>query len=215
VEFDNLRFWKLTSFEDFADPILDALVDIPAHVQFDFSSSAGGVYTWNCTEINKCQIADGVMTFNVDQEEGINIFGDPLKAVDFVLEIEVYPEDIAMDSDLVFAFRGSQVGYYYFSIQFATGYWDIGEYRHKENGGKTIMEGSTNPIEQGSWAKFLFIARNDQYAVYMDDAPLICFRDNRFDGDWNEFQLDSDQGPLVIDFDNAKFWDLSKVSNLP
>jgi alpha-tubulin suppressor-like RCC1 family protein len=215
VEFDNLRFWRLTSFEAFADPILDTLVDIPAHLTSDFSSPAGGVYTWNCTDIIKCEIVDGVMRLNVDRNEGINLFGEPLNVADFVLEVEINPEDIAGDSGLIFAFHGSDTGFYSFNIGFTTGNWDINRFWFHENGVERLMEGTTNPIYQGSWARFRFIARNDQFAVYLDDAPLICFRDSTFDGNRNEFQPYSNQGLLVLKFDNAKLWDLSKVGNLP
>jgi alpha-tubulin suppressor-like RCC1 family protein len=214
VEFDNLHFWRLTSFEEFT-PVLDALVDIPAHLMSDFSSPAGGVYTWNCTDIIKCEIVDGVMRLNVDQTDGIDLFGDPLNVTDFVLEIEAHPTDIAEDSGLSFRFRGTQAGFYSFAIRFATGDWDINKYWFKENESEIFAEGTTNPILQGSWARFRFIAYDDQYAVYLGDAPLFCFRDTTFHGNENGFGLHSGEGLMVIEFDNANFWDLSRVGNLP
>jgi uncharacterized protein YneR len=214
VEFDNLRFWRLTSFEEFT-PILDALVDIPAHMQFDFSSSAGGVYAWNCTEAIQCQITDGVMRLNVNQTDGIDLFGDPLNAKDFVLEIEMHPTQIAADSALSFRFHGSQMGFYAFNIGFSTGHWDMTKLWFKENKSEIFAEGSTDPIQQASWMRLRFIAYKNQYAVYLDDAPLFCFRDSTFYANENGFGLHSGEGLMVIEIDNAKFWDLSRVSNLP
>lgn len=210
----QLRFWRLTSFDEFT-LILDAIADVPPHLASDFSSAAGGVYTWNCTDIIQCEIADGVMRLNVDQEFGIDLLGDPLNATDFVLEIEVHPTEIATDSALSFRFASSQAGFYSFGIGFAMGNWGFNKYWFQENKSEIFAEGTTNPVLQGSWARFRFIAYNDQYAVYLNDAPLFCFRDSTFNGDENGFGLHSGQGLMVIEFDNAKLWDLSKVGNLP
>ena len=59
------------------------------------------------------------------------------------------------------------------------------------------------------------VGRDNQFAVYIDGMPVFYLQDDLNPDGEIELWLDSTDGPVTIEYDNVKFWNLDNVPGLP
>lgn len=194
----------------FAEPILAIVKDIPPHFADDFSQGNHG-WSWDSRQQNQVQIVDGVM--KVDGSGGHGIFppNNLLLSKNFIFEFDA--RMLNKNTEIGTFFRQQNANIFYSFVIHGDRQWSL--YSSQEgyaglNGGQNIQPiGETNHI--------VIIAREDEFAVYLNGLPTAYSKDQTFLQAGNLMPTfssrigDRAQG----EFDNFKFWDLDLVKGLP
>jgi len=140
---------------------------------------------------------------------------------DFVVEFDAGLASGDENSRPDFIFRNFEVvnvPYSYDVVLYPRGYvgWSLTESKGSTSNELATRFDDISP--RGEATQVLIVARKDQVALYLNRKPVAYSRDNELDqagtmlfSCWSE----SDTTPATCTFDNVKFWDLSKLPNLP
>jgi hypothetical protein len=74
---------------------------------------------------------------------------------------------------------------------------------------------TTQTINPANWLTVLVVARGEEVALYLNNAPVAYGTDSWTVGDTIMLFADATSGNLTVEFDNILFWDLAEVSGLP
>lgn len=59
------------------------------------------------------------------------------------------------------------------------------------------------------------IGRGSQFAVYIDKMPVFYLEDELNPGGEIDLWLNAPDGPVMVEYDNVKLWNLNNVPDLP
>ncbi|MBI4759348.1 MAG: PD40 domain-containing protein, partial [Chloroflexi bacterium] len=194
----------------FAEPILAAIANRPPDFEDDFSTADKG-WKWDAREADWVKIAEGVERVSgpLRQEH------KQLWSKNFVFEVQV--RLLASRGEIGSLFRSSNVGWYHFLVRVEDNFWVALKFDQKKGLKQEISAGQDNLLPPGKANRVTIIARESQFAVYLNGKPTVYFEDASF----------TEAGALVLhlgvspeepaegEFDNVKLWDLDKVTGLP
>jgi hypothetical protein len=197
---------------EFAEPVLAAVVGQKPTFESDFSTGAGRIQLWRC-QAPECVVADGVMRASVENAD--LVLGGYLQARDFLLQFEVKPLEASPTASISAFFRhvqGTQTRVSFEAYPYQ-GRWIY--HRDLPGAEETFAEDKDAAIRTGETLMVQILAYGDQTAVYLNQVPLVYATDDLADGDWIFFGVNSPSGQTIVQFDNLKFWNLENMSDLP
>ncbi len=201
----------------FAEPILAAIADRPPDYQDDFSDPSSG---WPVATY-----AEGERSGEVGYKDGeYFLIADPVSAqyrgTGNWLEVPaLYVSDFVMEFDARFV-SGRSGGIIvnfralakdsYGAVFDTSGAVSLG--MGTSDGGKTLTETDAGLFQPTETNRIRIIAQGPQFAVYLNDQPVLTAREELFDQGrvnlaiWNAFST-----PRQVNFDNFKVWDISDL----
>jgi hypothetical protein len=191
----------------FAEPILaETLAHMP-NFEDAFSILDGRFVRWSNISAG-VKFGNDVMhvdTTGTDWSAG----GGSLVATNFVLKYEFTPITIGSGSSVCSNFR-SDVGGYNFCVNLSDDGWGMGGFP-PEGDYYTILEGGSNGVSADHTTIVTIIARENEFAFYIDDAFIGYIRDNSYKGTWVDIGVHAPNEVTTVDFDNVQFWDLDNL----
>jgi hypothetical protein len=194
----------------FAEPILAVVEDIPPQFADDFSQGNHG-WSWDGSQRDQVQIMDGVM--KVDGKGGSGIFPphNLLYSKNFIFEFDVRMLNADTEIGTFFHQGDSNIGYLFVIQGDRQWHLHISKTDEDLSGGQNIQPlGMTNHI--------VIIARDDEFAVYLNGLPTAYLKDETSLQAGRLMPTFNSSGTGYIargEFDNFKFWDLDLVKGLP
>jgi hypothetical protein len=74
------------------------------------------------------------------------------------------------------------------------------------------LGGASAELGQGVRSRVLIIGWNDRFAIFSNDQLLACFQDpGPLTGNSHILGVLTDSGPVQVDFDDVRFWNLEGV----
>jgi hypothetical protein len=184
----------------FAEPILAVIANVKPFFADDFSKNRG----WISEQYDEIGIKDGLI--RATGKGGI--FFPP--------HVHTFPDQknvvLAFDVRLL---NASAVFTTYVRQRDASNHYQIsirGDGNWNFNGKTELVSGRTNSFRAGDMNHIVVLARDDQFAVFLNDRPLFYVRnsDHPKAGRCVNIQFDG-----AGELDNLQLWDLDQVKGLP
>jgi hypothetical protein len=199
----------------FTKPILQAIANRKPDFEDDFSTANKG---WNWMfgmggNDGTFVIEQGVARFRIGQADAF-MTNKALNKKDFVLQL---------DARLAAGNKASQmtVNFHllnsnnWFNITLYSGLREWSVTKTWAGQGISLATGSDNISPISETTQVMIVARGAKYAIYLNNVPIAYFEDADFDTSGNTMLFCTAPSQTVCEFDNVKFWDLSKVTGLP
>jgi hypothetical protein len=200
---------------NFVEPILQAVANQKPDFEDDFSSANKG---WKHMfgmhgQDGTYAIGDGVARFRLNNANAF-MTNDALNQKDFILLLDACLAAGDETSLIQVNFHLlSQDKWMLLNILSKPGAWHID--KMWEDQGRTLVSGSENISPIGEFTRVMIVTRGVQSAIYLNDAPIAYLEDPDFDTSGEIMLFCTSISTTVCEFDNVKFWNLTKVSGLP
>ena len=198
----------------FADPILSIIANYSPHFEDDFSTRNKGWETriWFKPDIGSATIQDGVARLEVIDSIGA-FDNENINSKDFVLQLDVrfLEGDDTTTAVIIFHISGE---HHHFDVELSSfnRRWVV-----RKLWGEGVQMDFVEGIASltGKWMQIQIVARRTQLAVYLDGKPIAYVEDANFDNPGHTSLQCQTITKAVCEFDNVRFWNLAKVSELP
>ncbi|MEA3325757.1 MAG: formylglycine-generating enzyme family protein [Chloroflexota bacterium] len=137
----------------------------------------------------------------------------PVEASDFIISYELTPQEDFQLLDLAFGRSEAFPFFYNFSLNGLEGTYSIYHYENEEEENLTYLyEGKFDQVELSKTYTVQLVAKQDNFAIYWNDALLYYTTRAQTFGDEIWFCCVSEKGS-VIDLDNIRVWNLEGVED--
>ncbi len=234
VHFDNFKIWDISDLADatpgsqadqaraFAEPILQAIANRAPDFQDDFSSDNKGWVADNWEDFHCGQIIDGRIRLGILTDRMIQLSdarytcGAHLPAIltvtNFVFEIDLIQAQSEIQGFAGVQWRHTN-GYYRVAVDIPGHRWTLVRSSSGSPGGVGI---ETLQEWQGPTSgRIRVMGRGNQFAVYVNEIPVFYLEDDLNPDGEIDLWLNAPDGPVTIEYDNVKLWNLDKVSGPP
>jgi len=200
----------------FAEPILAAISNVPPDFQDDFAAdNKGWVFYVGAgvdTPQGTMEIQDGVMRISDLIGQIIINGGSWTRSKDFVLEIDARLAQGDFSTIQKFFFHSA--GSYYFNIHLNSRGESWQYIKGTNSGGQILNQGSGgSPV--GETTRYKLVVRGVEAVIYLNDDAILYLNDPDLDSSGLITFGCLTSIEAVCEFDNAKFWDLANVPDLP
>ena len=188
----------------FAEPILAAIADRPPDFEDDFSTgNQGWVTDNNCGQIAAGRLRTNILTA---EQTTCGVHNPILGITNFVFEIDLTQLSTEIQGSAGVQWRHTPDGLYGVYVDVPGRRWVL-QVEH--------LPGATQEWSGPASGRIRVIARGSQFAVYINDTPVFYLRDDLYPNGEIDFSLSAGTGPLTVEFDNVKLWNLDNVPGLP
>lgn len=194
--------------QDFAQPILDEIAKHRPNFEDDFSVMSGRFVHWN-DSTEGVTFGEGVMHLDTTGASWVAASGS-ISSTDFVLKYEFLPNTIGSNSAICSNFRSDDSGGYNFCVNLSDEWWGMGNFPPSGDY-YAILEGGESGVSTSHTTRITIIAKDDEFAFYVNDRFVGYKQDNSHHGSWVDIGVYAPNGPAEVDFDNVKFWDLNNL----
>lgn len=132
-----------------------------------------------------------------------------IDAVDFILEFDLTPTEIAPGGGFHLLYRYIAEGDYYLLGFYPDGEWEIGF--QDDQRFNRLAGGQTDQIVMGQTTKVIVIVSGDKMAVLLNGQPLGYAQGPSKRGEDNTFEVNGPNGDTSVEIDNIIFWDLQNL----
>ncbi|MBV6393878.1 MAG: hypothetical protein KPEEDBHJ_03122 [Anaerolineales bacterium] len=211
----------------FAEPILQAIADRPPDFEDDFSTINPN---WQIdTYDGPCgKIAEGIITTSIVPEQmtplsygrytcGVHNSND-LTVTNFVFDV-----DLIQTSSEIQGIAGVQWrhisnsnrydSYYRVAVEIPGNRWTLARSfsNSPAEGVNEILQEWQGP----SSGRIRVIGWGDQFAIYINETPVFYLKDDLNPSGEIDLILNAADGPVTVEYDNLKIWNLDMVPGLP
>jgi tetratricopeptide (TPR) repeat protein len=202
VDIPKIQFWDRSPFTQKKQEMIG---DQPPDIQEDFSGDTlSEIWQWG-GEDNTLQ--DGALRV----EDWV---GEPLHAMNYILQVDLRFNGLSGSENLVYAFRctGLPMGSgleYTLSIFLSTGEWTLSAITDPQSQGTPLQQGFIEPIQQGRWYELGVVLNHQNLWVFWEGIELFSLENLALYGLDNHFGLaDNVTGEATLEIDNWRFWEL-------
>lgn len=241
VHIDDFKIWDISELTDsevnpqaaqaraFAEPILQAVADKAPDFEDDFSTINPNwqidTFDSSCGEIANGRLRISILPERMGQQsDGRYTCGahnpNLLTVTNFVFEIDL----TQMESEIQ-GFAGIQWrhtyhydqvdddGYYRVEVSVPGNHWVLTKSSTSPLGGTSL---ETLQEWQGTGSgRIRVVALGNQFAVYINEAPIFYLQDDHNSTGEIDLLLNAPDGPVSVEYDNVKLWNLDNVPGLP
>jgi hypothetical protein len=191
-------------------PVMSAALERQPDFQEDFSNANAAEDRWGplCPG---CTLTGGALRMDVAANQGDTGILIPAQATDFALQFEFVPRSVSDTLTVAVWLRivgpGNMYGAFFYPT---TGYWRVDVLR--QSSWTPFLGGASAELGQGVRSRVLIIGWNDRFAIFSNDQLLACFQDpGPLTGNSHILGVLTDSGPVQVDFDEVRFWNLEGV----
>ena len=188
----------------FAEPILAAIADRPPDFEDDFSADDKGWVTDNsCGQIMDGRLRTNIL--NMDQTT-CGVHNSILDITNFVFEIDLTQSYTEIQGTAGVQWRHTSTGLYGVYVEVPGQRWEL-QTEHVPDTSRDWSGPASGRIR--------VIGLGNQFAVYINQTPVFYLQNDLYTNGAIDFNLSAGTGPIAVEFDNVKLWNLDNVPGLP
>lgn len=197
---------------EFADPIISLIGTRTPDFEDSFSDAGWSQEQW--WKDDGVAFEDSRIRITVDGDyAGAGFGGQPLDAIDFVLEFEFTPRETYQELWIGVSFRGQEnQAFNHFTISMGpnSGIPWCGFGKNDPEGKPGIIAECEAPqVGWGKTTKEMIIVQGGRAALYLNGQPMLFSNDLWREGGGAWIGITSVSGKSSVEFDNVKFWNLA------
>ena len=188
----------------FAEPILAAIADRPPDFEDGFSADNKGWVTDNgCGQIIDGRLRTTILTMD---QTTCGVHNPILSITNFVFEIDLMQSDTEVQGRAVVQWRHTPTGFYSVYVDLPGQRWEL-QTEH--------VPGVSREWSGPASGRLRVIGLGNQFAVYINQTPVFYLENDLYSRGEIDFRLSAGTGPITVEFDNVKLWNLDNVPGLP